>query len=231
MTPTLPDLAITEAAIVEMTNAFRAEQKLGAVGVSASLTAAARAYAAYLAKSGQFSHTADGREAGDRVTAARYEWCEVAENLALHLDSRGFASRALAEQSVEGWKNSPGHRANMMAPYVTEIGVGVVRAPDQDPKFIAVQLFARPKALQYTFEIKNGTTASIGYAFAGESHDIGPRYTITHTACAPSELKFNGLGKESVTSKFTASDGVVYALQPDGNGGTKVETSARQVKP
>ena len=142
---TLPDLPQTEIAIVEMTNAFRKENKLGALAPNKALAAAARAFADYLAKSGKFAHEADGRKPAARAEAQGYRYCTVAENLALNLDSRGFETRQLARNAVEGWKASPGHRANMLAPHVTEIGVAVVRAPDPDPKFISVQLFGRPE--------------------------------------------------------------------------------------
>ena len=145
---TLPDLPQTEIAIVEMTNAFRKESRLGEVKPNAALTAAARAFAEYLAKTGKFAHEADGRQPAQRAEAAGYRYCLVAENLAMNLDSRGFETRALARAAVEGWKNSPGHRANMLQPTVTEIGVAVARAPDKDPKFISVQLFGRPEVAE-----------------------------------------------------------------------------------
>ena len=53
---TLPDLPQTEIAIVEMTNALRKQSKLGEVKPNAALTAAARAFAGYLAKTGKFGH-------------------------------------------------------------------------------------------------------------------------------------------------------------------------------
>ena len=141
---TLPDLPQTEMAIVELTNAFRKESRLGEVKPNAALSAAARAFAAYLAKTGKFAHEADGRQPAQRAEAAGYRYCLVAENLAMNLDSRGFETRALASAAVEGWKNSPGHRANMLQRGATEIGVAIARAPDKDPKFISVQLFGRP---------------------------------------------------------------------------------------
>ena len=55
---TLPDLPKTEIAIIQMTNAFRREQKLGTLSSNKQLAAAARAYAAYLAKAGALSHSA-----------------------------------------------------------------------------------------------------------------------------------------------------------------------------
>src|SRR6185436_2512078 len=115
----LPDLPQTEIAIVEMTNAFRKENRLGALKPNAALAAAARAFAEYLAKTGKFAHEADGREPAQRAEAQGYRYCFVAENLALNLDSRGFETTKLARDVVEGWKASPGHRANLLAPQVT----------------------------------------------------------------------------------------------------------------
>src|ERR1051325_11059326 len=106
---TLPDLPQTEIAIVEMTNAFRKDNKLGALKPNPALTAAARAFADYLGKSGKFGHEADGRRPAERVVAQGYRYCTVAENLALNLDSLGFETRQLARDAVEGWKGSPGH--------------------------------------------------------------------------------------------------------------------------
>lgn len=226
MPAALPDTPAVEAAIVEFTNTYRGRQKLGRLTVNRSLTTAARAYAAFLAKSGQFSHTADGREAGDRIASAGYSWCQIGENLALHLDSRGFQARALAEKSVEGWINSPPHRANLIAPHMTEIGVGVARVPDRDPKFVSVQLFARPQSLQYEFQISNTTRESVGYSFGGEEHEIKPRHAVTHSSCSPGEITFDsfggGLWPKKLSMRYEARDGLVYKLEPDAAGGVRV---------
>jgi len=223
MTPTLPDVPQVESAIVDMTNAFRRENKLADVRPNATLAKAARAYADYLARSGTFSHTADGRQPADRAERAGYAFCQIAENLALNLDSRGFETRQLAAQAIEGWKNSPGHRKNMLAPHVVEIGVGVVRAPDRDPKFISVQLFGRPKSLSFSFEIKNTAGQAVAYRFAGERHDLAPRYSVKHTACLPDALSFEAAEGTRTTPKVRARyetrDGLVFLLK-SGSGGT-----------
>ncbi len=232
MPATIPDTPAVESAIVEFTNAYRERNKLGDVKPNAALAAAARAYAAYLAKSGTFSHTADGREAGDRVTSAGYDWCQVAENLAMHLDSRGFEARDLAKKSVEGWINSQGHRENLLAADVTEIGVGVARAPGKDPKFISVQLFARPKALQYEFQISNASKARVTYSFGGESHEIEPSYAITHTACNPGTLSFDkvvaGGQVRALSMRYEAAGGLVYTLKPDKAQGVRIDVARMQ---
>jgi hypothetical protein len=190
----LPDLPQTEIAIVEMTNAFRKEQKLGALKPNAALTAAARAFADYLGKSGKFAHEADGRQPAQRAEAHGYRYCTVAENLALNLDSRGFETKDLARKAVEGWKASPGHRANMLRPYVTEIGVAVVRAPDRDPKFISVQLFGRPDSLKVTFRIENRAGAEVRYKLGEEAASLPPRTIATYTRCEPDKLIFEKAG-------------------------------------
>jgi len=188
----LPDLPQTEIAIVELTNAFRKENELGAVTSHPALAAAARAFAEYLARTGTFAHEADGREPQQRIEAQGYRHCLVAENLALNLDSRGFATAKLARDVVEGWKDSPGHRANMLLAGATEIGVGVARAPDKHPKFISVQLLARPEALKVEFRIENRTGGPVRYRMGESAHTLPVRTTVTHTSCSPRALAFEG---------------------------------------
>lgn len=220
----LPDLPKTEAAIVRLTNAFRAENRLQPVQPNAALRRAAQAYADHLARSGQFSHSADGRQPADRARAAGYEPCQVAENLALNVDSRGFRTEELARQAVDGWKNSAGHRRNMLAPSVTEIGIGIAKAP-QEPKYISVQLFGRPLALAYRFRIENGTDQAVRYRFQEKEHQIAPRYVVTHTSCQPGTVRFDGVALPQANASFTASDGTVYRLTTDEHGALKVEVA------
>ena len=102
---TLPDLPKTEIAIIQMTNAFRQEQKLGSLSSNKQLAAAARAYAAYLAKTGALSHSADGRSMDARVRAHGYRFCWLAENLSWRRETKGYTTSALAATVVTGWKN------------------------------------------------------------------------------------------------------------------------------
>lgn len=227
MPAVLPDTPVVEAAIIEFTNDYRARQKLSSLKADAGLTRAARGYAAYLAKNGKFSHTADGRSAGDRIASAGYNWCQYGENLAMHVDSRGFEARVLAEKSVQGWIKSPAHHENLVAPHMTEIGVGVARAPSKDPKFISVQLFARPKSLEYKFQVANATDQNVAYTFAGKSRAVKPLFAITHTSCSPSEISFerfgDGLFAKRLSMRYDALDGLVYTLKPDPAHGLKIE--------
>lgn len=225
----LPDVARTEIQIIELTNAFRRAERLGEVRQNRELTTAAKLFADYLARTGRFAHEADGREPAERAAAAGYRYCIVSENLASHLDSRGFTSDGLARLAVDGWKGSPGHRKNMVDPDVTDIGVGVVRAPTVDPKFISVQVFGRPESLQITFRIENRSSATVTYTAIDEAHTIEPRTTATHTACTPGTIVFeragNALTGTRLESRFTARDGAVFSIVAGTDGRIRIDAA------
>lgn len=221
--PIAPDIPAAETAIVEMTNAFRKENERTALKLNAQLAAAARAYANKLARTEAFSHTVGGTTPSGRVKKAGYAYCQIAENLASLYDSRGFTAREYAKRAVEGWENSPGHRKNMLIENITEIGVAIARAPTRDPKYVAVQLFGRPRALQFTFKITNTTRHAVRYAFSGKHHVIKPRYTITHTSCKPGTISFQTGRKNAFAARYEARDGQVYTLTPAQAGGVRIE--------
>lgn len=214
----LPDLPETEQVIIEETNAFRRERNLLSVAHNKALAAAARAFAQYLAETGRFSHTADGRTPDVRATAAGYRHCIVAENLAKTTNSRGVDTRSLADQAITGWKNSPPHREAMLDPYVTEIGVAVVQAPTATPTFLSVQLFARPATFQYTFQIENLSASEVRYTFKDEPIALPARTVMTHTACVPARLQF-----EAHQGTYQPSDGARYRVVPSTAGNWQIE--------
>jgi uncharacterized protein YkwD len=102
---------------VRRTNALRQANGLPALAVNTQLTNAAQAYARSMAFQDFFSHTgADGSSPWDRIKAADYDYSQAAENLA--------AGHTTPASTMQGWINSPGHRANLLAYQVQEIGVG-----------------------------------------------------------------------------------------------------------
>jgi Cysteine-rich secretory protein family len=223
--PAALDIPATETAIVEMTNAFRTEHKLARVTPNPLLAAAARAYAMVLSKrKGELSHTIDGTTPATRVNAAGYAYCQIGENLAMAYDSRGFSSAGYARLTLDGWKESPGHRRNLLMAEVTDIGVAVARSSASDPRYVAVQVFARPRALRYSFKIANRTASTVHYTFGGEAREVLPRQIITHTSCASSDISFK-LEAGSGVGRYEARDGRVYTLQPRQGGGVTVEVS------
>jgi len=207
--PLLPDLPAAEAAIVQMTNDFRAAHRLAPVKQNPQLAAAARAYAHKLTRYEGLSHTADGTTPSQRVGAAGYRYCQVGENLASLLDSRGFTATAYAQRTVKGWEDSAGHRKNMLLPFVTETGVAVVRASPSEPRYIAVQLFARPEATKYRFKVMNEAARAVAYRFNAEENTVSPREIITHTACLPGTIEF----ETGVNARYETRAGQVYSLK------------------
>ncbi len=228
--PFLPDIPKAEAAIVEQTNAFRAAEKRQAVRSEPKLAKAARDYASFLAASTLFSHEADGRRPVDRIKAAGYAPCTTAENLAWHSDTRGFETMQLATMNVEGWKGSPGHRKNMLLEHVTETGVAIVKA-SREQKYFAVQLFARPEAMKYSFQIESTATRDVTYALGGEENRIAPRSIVRHTACLPADVVFTlkpgGILAKAVTSRYEARDGQVFRLTSNASGEIQITVGAK----
>jgi hypothetical protein len=117
--------------VVALVNQRRAEAGLHPLRVNAQLQQAAQRYAQYMADTNTFSHTgSDGSTPYSRMAAAGYRGTMMGENIA-----RGFGS---ASSVMDAWMNSSGHRANILNPGYTELGVGVAAA---GPAYVWVQNF------------------------------------------------------------------------------------------
>lgn len=114
-------LARRRAHVISFTNVERATAHLGALQANVDLTRSAQHYAQRLAGDGAFSHT-DGSVLDQRVTAAGYRFRFIGENLGL--------GQPNAKGVVAAWMASPEHRANMLDPRFTDIGVGVATRAD-----------------------------------------------------------------------------------------------------
>ena len=215
----VPDLPQAELAIVEKTNAFRKTNGLQELKPNPALRVAARAFAEYLARSGKFSHAADGRTPQDRVLAQGYRYCLVAENLAWNLDSRGYDTGRLAGEVVEGWKASPGHRKNLLLPGATEIGIAVAQTPSAAPKFVSVQVFGRPESAQVRFAIRNLTGSAVPYVLGTATETVQPRETVTHTDCEPRPLRFQA---SPAPAAFAPKDGDRFTVRANKKGAIEV---------
>ncbi|MFF8971712.1 CAP domain-containing protein [Streptomyces sp. NPDC014995] len=110
-------LARTEAEVVDLTNRERARAGLRPLGLDPLLATAARAHSADMVARSFYSHVSpEGSRPWDRTAAAGSARRTIGENIAC-------GQRSPAEV-VEGWMNSPGHRANILKPAFTHIGVG-----------------------------------------------------------------------------------------------------------
>lgn len=235
MAALVPDLPKVEQHIVELTNEVRRKRNLSSLKVNAMLAKAARAYAERLARTDQFSHTADGRNPGQRAESAGYKFCAIAENLAMDRSHSGFDTGQLALQAVAGWMNSPPHRANILMAGTTEIGVGVARGSGDVPKFISVELFGRPASASLTFEVANLSSATVSFAFQGKAHDLKPRTTIVQHTCAAGDIQLTKpaslFSSASEIANMPAENGKRYTLKNGANGTIAVNIGMRSKTP
>lgn len=103
-----------------MISAYRARNGLGPVSVDSRLMQVATEYARVMGERDKIGHRL-GASLPRRVTAAGYDWSYAAENLG--------ASYGTLEAVMRGWKESPGHRKNLLSPLATEIGIAAVATP------------------------------------------------------------------------------------------------------
>jgi len=122
--------------VLELVNENRRRGGCRGVTLDRRLIAAANRHAADMARRGYFAHSSpSGDRAGDRVQDAGYRWSRYGENIA-----RGQSS---AYEVVDGWMHSPEHRENIMDCELTQMGIGLAFASDDEPYW--VQNFATPR--------------------------------------------------------------------------------------
>ncbi|MBO4206358.1 CAP domain-containing protein [Micromonospora echinofusca] len=106
-----------EQQVVTLVNQERAKAGCGAVTINANLATAAQLHSDDQAARQQMSHTgSDGSDFVQRAKRAGYQY-PIGENVAM-----GYETAAAV---MDGWMNSPGHRANILNCDARAIGVGV----------------------------------------------------------------------------------------------------------
>ena len=109
-----------EAELLRLVNAERAQAGLDPVTLDPELAAIGREHSEEMFRLGYFAHTSPVEgDPGARLEAADVLYLVSGENLA-------FAPTV--EIAHAGLMNSPGHRANILNPAFTRLGVGVVRS-------------------------------------------------------------------------------------------------------
>ena len=130
--------------VINQINTIRIQSGVAPLVMAPELTASAQSYAAAMANGKFFSHVgADGSTMVSRDTAAGYSnWTDLEENLA--------AGQSTVSTVVSAWMSSPGHRANLLSPQVTETGIGYVDVPGSPFGFYWVEEFGSRSALAVT---------------------------------------------------------------------------------
>lgn len=132
--------SITAPNIVDLTNAARTSLALPILSLNSQLSHAAQMKAEDMLKKQYFAHTSpSGANALTWIGLSGYSPIYAAENLAVHY--------LTSEDVQKGWLASPTHRANIVNPRYTEIGVGIAHGQfESSDSIIVVQMFGRPAA-------------------------------------------------------------------------------------
>lgn len=104
------------------TNSARAANGLAPLSLNSQLNSSAQAKAQHMTDLDYWAHVApDGTQPWYFFNQAGYAYIRAGENLAY-----GFTT---SQGAVDGWMNSPSHRANILGDYY-DVGFGVVNAPN-----------------------------------------------------------------------------------------------------
>ncbi len=130
--------AIFATVLIDQTNEKRGEEHLGTLAYNIQLEDAAKMKADDMAAKGYFAHNSpDGKTPWDWIDKAHYDFSAAGENLAVNfVDSKDV---------TEAWMHSPSHRANIVNPNYTEIGIATAQGVYKGRTAIfVVQMFGRP---------------------------------------------------------------------------------------
>ncbi len=129
---------VLPSVVVSLTNDERSDLDEAPLRRSATLDAAAKMKAEHMAKNEYFSHYApDGTSPWYWFDKAGYVYAHAGENLAIHFSD--------SSEVVDAWMKSPTHRANIVGPQYTEIGVGTAKGEYEGYETVyVVQLFGTP---------------------------------------------------------------------------------------
>lgn len=159
----IPPRNESERELFELLNHERVTHSLPELKWDDALFKAARKHALLMLDLNILEHQLPG-EPGleERITAAGARFTYIAENIAIGKDSATIHN---------GWMHSPGHRANILSPRVTSVGIAVVRGT---AGLFAVQDFSQSFANE-SLEQQEKQVASLltakGLRVAGTAED------------------------------------------------------------
>ncbi len=133
--PNIEDVKKQESEVVRLLNVERSKRGLMLLKENWELSRIARYKSADMANKNYFSHTSPTYGSPFKmIESFGIRFSAAGENIAMGQDSPSSVMNA--------WMNSPGHRANILSPSFTEIGVGL--AKNSNGRLYWTQLFMKP---------------------------------------------------------------------------------------
>lgn len=118
-----------------MISNYRRNNGLGTVSIDPELMKAAEAQSKAMASRNKLDHNVVGPFT-QRLQASGFNAVNGVENI-----SAGYHTMA---EAFSGWRDSPSHRANMLASGVTKMGIAAVYAPNSKYKVFWTMILAAP---------------------------------------------------------------------------------------
>jgi uncharacterized protein YkwD len=185
-----------ERALFESLNHERTSRGLTALLWDTHLAAAAQLHAQRMAETNNLSHQLPGEpELLARLSASGARFSSIAENIAAGSDTSLIH---------DGWMHSPGHRANILDPRNTAVGIAVVRGRTQ---LFAVQDFSR--AVE-TLDLEQ-QEKKVSVLLAAHGLKVEDKFSEARKNC-DANVGISGVTTMSLI-RFDASD---LAVLPDG---------------
>ncbi len=201
-------------------NAMRAAQQLAPLERSSALDAAARAHCQDMAAHGALTHVSEtSGTPADRVRAAGVTAATVAENVAAHRTALD------AQQALVA---SDAHRANMLNPDMTEVGLAALRT---DQGVYVTELFAAVPPPQP--QVAQAAPAVTAPAMAAPSTPSSPTPSGDDCFSPLPGVRICGTMPAPSVQQVQPDDEVVQApvAQPDPPQQPQVVQAAPQVQP
>ena len=127
---------VNAPAAASMISDYRRLNGLPAVELDPTLQQIAQDQARHMASIDKLTHDPGERGFTQRLKAANYDAARAAENV-------GAGYRTLAE-AFSGWRDSPSHKANMLLPGATKMGIATAYAPKSKYRVYWVLVLAQP---------------------------------------------------------------------------------------
>lgn len=126
-----------EQALLELLNKERVKKELPPLRPNPLLFKVARGHSANMARQQKMEHELDGKNPGQRILAAGYDYGRATENIAT-ADGPVPLARVVSD-----WMKSKIHRDNLLDTKISETGLGI--AKNEKGEVYYTQLFARPR--------------------------------------------------------------------------------------
>jgi uncharacterized protein YkwD len=178
-------MSALEQAVVDLTNQVRLQHGLPPFQVNSQLVTAAQTHSGDMARLNTMAHTLSGVAQPDlqtRAAAVGYNYSWLGENIAF-----GYPD---APSVLNAWMNSPEHRANILDPNYTQVGVGMAWSNGGVP--YATQEFGRPALGGFPSSVPVLVGPLCGTSRPGPARTADPTRARGPFICKPLQLSSIG---------------------------------------